>query len=246
MVSVIMPSYNSEGYITDAIRSVLSQTYKDIELIICDDASSDNTAKTITETVGSDPRVKIIHKTENSGVAKTRNAAIEQAVGRYIAFLDSDDIWKQEKLRTQIEFIKESECAVCYSSYGFINATGDLLNNKSAGIKENADYHSLLKDNFIGMLTVVIDRNKTGEIVFSNERHEDLILWLNLAKNSFSLLGLNDILALYRVSGESLSGNKKKAAKWRWQVYRNSEKFSIFKSLWYMTFYTINALKKRI
>lgn len=246
MVSVIMPAYNSEGYIADAIKSVIYQTYKNIELIICDDASSDNTVKIITETVGSDSRVKIIRKTENSGVAKTRNAAIEQANGRYIAFLDSDDIWKPEKLKTQIKFIKESECAVCYSSYGFINANGKLLNNKSAGIKENADYHSLLKDNFIGMLTVVVDRNKIGEIVFSNERHEDLILWLNLVKNNFSLMGLNEILALYRVSGESLSGNKKKAAKWRWQVYRNSEKLNLFRSLWYMTFYTINALKKRI
>ena len=142
--------------------------------------------------------------------------------------------------------MKKSECAVCYTSYGFINTIGDLLNNKSAKIKEKADYRSLLKDNFIGMLTVVIDRSKTGEIVFSNERHEDLILWLNLAKKSLSLRGLNEIMAFYRVSGDSLSGNKKKAAAWRWAVYRKSEKLNIFKSICYMAFYSINALKKRL
>lgn len=240
-----MPAYNSESFIKEAISSVLNQTYLNIELIICDDASTDNTIKIINDTVKLDNRVRIIQKTENSGVAETRNQAIKQAVGRYIAFLDSDDMWKPEKLENQIQFIKKFKCSVCYSSYGFININGDSLNKKSAKIKETADYVSLLKDNFIGMLTVVIDRNKTGEIVFSTDRHEDLILWLNLAKNNLSLMGLNKSLAFYRVSGDSLSGNKKRAAAWRWAVYRKSERFNLLKSMWYMTFYAFNALVKR-
>lgn len=241
-----MPAYNSEAYIIEAIKSVINQTYQDIEIIICDDASTDDTLKKITEETGNDSRVKIIQNTKNIGVAKTRNEAIDQADGRYIAFLDSDDRWKPEKLTTQIKFMKKYECAVCYSSYEFINTAGRLLNNKSAKIKEKAEYKSLLKDNFIGMLTAVIDRNKTGEIIFSNERHEDLILWLSLVKKGFSLMGINESLAFYRVSEDSLSGNKKKAAIWRWNVYRKSEKLNIFKSIWYMTFYIVNAIKKRI
>jgi len=246
MVSVIMPAFNSEGFIETAIKSVLSQTYNNLELIIYDDASGDNTIKTAIDAAGSDRRVKIIKGTVNGGVANARNKAIDMASGRYVAFLDSDDIWKPNKLNIQIQFMKKHECALSYTSYGYINEFGKPHSDKLAPIKENADYKLLLKDNFIGMLTVVIDREKTGEIAFSSDRHEDLILWLSFAKKGHSMKGLNQSLALYRVSGESLSGNKFKAALWRWRIYRQIEKLNILQSLWYMTFYMTNSILKRI
>lgn len=245
-VSVIMPAYNSGDYIEAAIDSVLNQTYRNLELIIYDDASSDDTFLTAQKASERDSRIKIFKGKTNCGVAAARNNAIKEAKGQYLAFLDSDDLWKPEKLELQIKHMIETQCALCYSSYAFINSKGKFLNKKTAVIKENADYRSLLKDNFIGLLTVVIDITKTGEIKFSSGRHEDLILWLSLAKKGYRLKGLNRSLALYRVSGSSLSGNKLKAAKWRWEIYRRSEKLNIFISLWYMFFYIIKAFYKRL
>lgn len=246
MVSVIMPAYNSEGCITAAVKSVLEQTFTNLELIICDDASKDGTLKTVKSAATGDSRVIIIENESNSGVAKTRNNAMKKASGRFIAFLDSDDLWKRDKLEKQLDFMKKSGCALCYASYGLINENGEPLKKGQAGIRETADYKSLLKNNFIGMLTVVADRSLTGDIVFSRNRHEDLILWLALAKKGLSMKGMNQSLALYRVSGNSLSGNKLKAAAWRWRVYRESEKLNFTKSIWYMLFYIVNSILKRM
>lgn len=246
LVSVIMPAYNSSDYIKYAVDSVLLQTYGNLELIIYDDASKDNTLLIALESAERDSRIKIIKGKINSGVAIARNNAIKAANGRFLAFLDSDDIWKPEKLETQIKYINETNCDLCYASYDFIDSKGNPLKKKSAVIKEEADYKSLLRDNFIGLLTVLIDRAKTGEIEFSANRHEDLILWLYLTKKDCKLKGLNQPLAFYRVSGSSLSGNKLKAAKWRWDIYRKNEKLNILLSLWYMTIYIIKAIYKRL
>ena len=246
MVSVIMPAYNSEGYIAAAVKSVLEQTFTNLELIICDDASKDETLKTAKSAATGDSRVIIIENKSNSGVAETRNNAMRNASGRYIAFLDSDDIWKQDKLEKQLNFMKKSGCALCYASYELINENGEPLKKGPAVIRNTADYKSLLKNNFIGMLTVLVDRSITGDMVFSRNRHEDLIMWLVLAKKGLLMRGINQSVALYRVSGNSLSGNKLKAAAWRWRVYRESEKLNLPKSIWYMLSYIVNSILKRI
>lgn len=245
-VSVIMPAYNSSSCISAAIDSVLKQTHTNLELVIYDDASIDDTLL-IAESAGvRDSRIKIIKGERNCGVAGARNNAIKESKGRYLAFLDSDDVWKPEKLELQLNHMTKTQCDLCYSSYDFIDSKGKHLDRKSARIKDRADYKSLLKDNFIGLLTVVIDRTRTGEIEFSSDRHEDLILWLSLSKKGYILSGLNKPLASYRVSASSLSGNKMKAAKWRWEVYRRSEKLNILSSIWYMSFYIFKSLYKRL
>ena len=245
LVSVIMPAYNSEKYIKAAIESALSQSFEKLEIIVSDDASIDQTVK-IAEQLSGDGRIKIIKNANNGGVAAARNKAIEKSRGRYIAFLDSDDMWKKNKLEIQLAHMKSTDCGLCYSSYGYVDSNGKSYNSKNARIKASADYKSLLKDNFIGMLTVVVDRQKTGEISFSQQRHEDLILWLELTKKGVSMSGIDQSLALYRVSNQSLSGNKAKAALWRWRLYKNSQKLNLLQSLWYMGFYTINSILKRI
>lgn len=246
LVSVIMPAYNSAEYISDAVKSVLLQSYSNLELIICDDASDDETVADAKKASSDDPRVIILRNETNAGVAAARNKAISKASGRYIAFLDSDDIWEKDKLSEQLKFMKDNGCALCYSSYGFINELGEPIKNRMAIIRDSADYKSLLKNNFIGMLTVVIDRKTTGSVKFSSNRHEDLILWLGLAKKKLPMKGMNKPLAKYRVSQQSLSGNKLKAAAWRWNVYRKSENLNFFTSIWYMTFYIVNSIVKRI
>ena len=246
MVSVIMPAYNSGGYIAGAVKSVLKQSYMNLELIICDDASSDRTIEIADNAASGDSRVTIIKNDINSGVSATRNHAMKKAAGRYIAFLDSDDLWEPDKLKKQLQFMKVNDCALCYASYGFINEDSEPLKKGLAIIRTVADYKSLLKNNFIGMLTVVIDRSKTGDIVFSDKRHEDLIMWLAFAKKGMLLMGLKQSLASYRISASSLSGNKLKAAAWRWKVYRESEKLNIAVSLWYMAFYITNSILKRM
>lgn len=246
IVSVIMPAYYSESTIASAIESVMVQTYTNWELLIYDDYSGDRTSEISKQYAAGDNRIHVVSANENRGVASARNQAIDKATGRYISFLDSDDKWKPEKLEKQIAFIKKHECGMCYSSYELMDSsgkcTGKIINIRN----EMADYKSLLKNNYIGTLTVVIDRRQIQNISFSSNRHEDYLLWLHLVKNGDKLLGLNESLAYYRVSGKSLSGNKIKAALWRWKVYYKLEKIGLIKSLFYMAAYTGNSVIKRI
>jgi teichuronic acid biosynthesis glycosyltransferase TuaG len=246
LVSVIMPAYNSGPYIADAVKSVLAQTYEKLELIISDDCSSDDTITIAKKAANGDERVNFISSKINTGVAEARNRALQLAAGRYIAFLDSDDIWMQDKLDKQIKAMKADGHGLSYGSYGFINEDGKISGNRLAKIYKNADYNSLLKDNFIGLLTVVIDRHQTGAFKFTDYRHEDLVLWLYFAKAGICMEGLVDKLAYYRISGGSLSGNKLKAASWRWGVYRKAEGLSLIKSVWYMANYIVNSIRKRV
>ena len=246
LVSVIMPAYNSGAYIAGAVKSVLAQTYEKLELIISDDCSSDDTVTIAKKAANGDERVNFINSEINTGVAGARNRALRQASGRYIAFLDSDDIWTQDKLDKQIKAMKANGHGLSYGSYGFINEDGNVSGNRVAKIHKEADYNSLLRDNFIGLLTVVVDRNQTGAFEFTDFRHEDLVLWLHFSKMGIRMEGLDDSLAYYRISGGSLSGNKLKAASWRWRVYRKAEGLSLIKSVWYMVNYIVNSIRKRV
>jgi len=244
VVSIIMPVYNGEKYIEQSINSVLMQTYKDIELIICDNNSTDNTIN-ILNSYKKHQNVKIVHCTKK-GVSHARNKALSHVTGKYIAFLDGDDLWYKEKLETQINFMEKFNVAFCYSSYNYIDENSVKVKDKIRNIDENITYKKLLKDNLIGTLTVVIDKDKVNNINFKDIKHEDMILWLQLLKTDIKVQGINKVLASYRISKKSLSSNKFKAAKWRYEIYRKVEKISVIKSIYYFIFYTINAIKHRI
>jgi len=246
LVSIITPSYNSEKFIEDCVNSVLSQSYTDWELLIVDDCSNDNSRDIISELAAKDGRIKPIFLEKNVGAAEARNVAIRQAKGKYIAFLDSDDLWESQKLEKQLSFMKDKDIAFSFSTYQLISEDGENLTNIIKA-PQKMTYHSYLKNTIIGCLTVIIDRKKTGDFEMPNIRSShDMALWLLIMKRGFSAYGLDENLAKYRVVSSSNTANKTKAAKEVWDVYRKVEKLNIFYSAICFFGYAFNAIKKRM
>lgn len=242
-ISIIMPAYNSETTIEESINSVLYQTYKNWELIIVNDCSIDNTEKIIDSYINKDSRIKKIKTLENSGVSKARNLAISNCIGNYIAFLDSDDLWLPTKLECQLAYLNNGYNIVCSNYINFHDNNNHI--RKSTNFPSVINYSMMLKSNFIGNLTGIYNSEKLGKEYQKNKGHEDYIMWLNLLKRSGKAYCIQEPLAKYRISNQSLSGNKLKAIKWQWSIYRNELKLSLPKSIYYFSHYIINALKKR-
>jgi len=246
LVSIITPSYNSSKFILECIESVLSQTYENWEMIIVDDCSKDNSKEIISEHSTKDKRIKPIFLEKNVGAAEARNAAIRQSKGKYVAFLDSDDLWNPKKLEKQLSFMYENEIAFSYTNYQFMSENGEDLSNIISA-PEKMTYDSYLKNTIIGCLTVIIDREKSGEFEMPNIRSShDMALWLLIMKRGFSAYGLDENLARYRIVSTSNTASKWHAAKDVWKVYRQVEKLSFIYSTWCFVWYAFNALKKRI
>ncbi len=246
LVSIITPSYNSARFIEQCVNSVFSQTYQNWEMIIVDDLSKDNSREIITSLAYKDKRIKKIFLVNNVGAAEARNVAIQQAKGKYIAFLDSDDLWDSYKLEKQIIFMKEKNIAFSYTTYQFISEDGsDLLNIIKA--PKRMTYHSYLRNTIIGCLTVIIDREKMGDFKMPDIRSShDMALWLLLMKRGFFAYGLDENLAKYRVVSSSNTANKMKAAKDVWNVYRKVEGLNIIYSIICFISYAFHAIKKRL
>lgn len=244
MVSIITPTYNSEKYIKQTIESVLSQTYQNWELIIIDDCSIDKTLEIVRQY--QDDRIKIIPLKANVGAAEARNIGLREAKGKYIAFLDSDDLWKNEKLEKQLKFMIENNYAFSFSSYQLMKEDGTII-NKVIKAPTVLTYDKYLKNTAIGCLTVIIDKEKTGYFEFPQiKSSHDMALWLNIMKRGFNAYGYDEVLAYYRLSNNSVSSNKLKSAKTVWKVYRDFERLSFFKSLYCFTFYALNSIKRRV
>ena len=246
LVSIITPCYNSSKFIEDCINSVLAQTYTNWEMIIVDDFSTDNSKEKITVLSENDTRIKTIFLDKNIGAAKARNIAISKAKGKYIAFLDSDDLWMPAKLEDQIYFMQKKDIAFSYTTYQSISEDGNKLFSfvKAPGIMT---YTSYLKNTIIGCLTVVIDRDKTGNFEMPNIRSShDMALWLLIMKRGFPGYALDENLAKYRFVSNSNTSSKLRAAKDVWKVYREIEKLSFFYSTWCFLNYAFNAFLKRI
>lgn len=243
LVSIITPAYNCDQYIAETIHSVLNQTYSQWEMIIVDDASTDNTVKILESYIMKDDRIKVISLKGNQGVANARNVGMRNARGRYLAFLDSDDIWNENKLERQLQFMQFNDIAFSFSQYHqFVDEVSNL--KKFVNAPKVIGYKDLLKGNCIGCLTVILDRAKIPKFVMTKDRHEDYIAWLGILKQGFYAYGLQEDLARYRVSSCSLSGNKIKSALWTWKIYRRIEKKSIITSIYYFICYIMNALRK--
>lgn len=244
LVSIVTPSYKSTKFISQTIESVLAQTYQNWEMMIVDDFSPDNSNEIIEKYCQKDSRIKLIKLKKNSGPAIARNRAIEETKGKYIAFLDSDDLWLPEKLEKQVYFMIENNLSLTYSSFYTIDESGKKINTRIA--QSSISYHDILKSNHIGNLTGIYDCEKLGKVYMDNVGHEDYTLWLKIMKEIKSTKGLIEPLAEYRVFFQSLSANKLKSAKWTWNIYRNILHFNFFKSLYYFMYYINNAIKKRI
>lgn len=243
-VTVVTPSHNSSRYIEETIRSVRAQTFSDWEQIIVDDCSTDNTRDIVRKIAQDDPRIKLIELSENTGPANARNVAIRAARGRYIAFLDSDDKWYEEKLERQLEFMEAGGIAFSYTSYVVIDESGKKAGTRS--VPETLVYTDLLKQCKIGCLTAIYDTSAFGKVEMPLIRkRQDLGLWLKLLKTVDSAHGLTEQLASYRQRSDSVSANKLIAAKYTWRLYRDFEKLNLAKSLFFFAQYAYNGIFRR-
>ena len=243
-VSVIMPAFNAEKYIEQAIKSVLDQTYSNLELIVINDCSSDKTEEIIDKFVLQDKRVKKYNNSSNLGVSKTRNFGISIAEHDLIAFLDSDDIWKSNKLQKQIEIINNnSDFNLVFTGSQFINQDGEKL-DYILNVPEKISYKELLKQNVISCSSVLAQKSLFDEIKMpSDDMHEDFATWLSILKKYDYAYGINEPLLIYRISSNSKSSNKIKAAKMTYKVYKYIG-LNIFERLYYFTQYSIRSLTK--
>ncbi|EOX5954297.1 glycosyltransferase family 2 protein [Providencia rettgeri] len=237
--SIIMPAYNSEKTIIDSINSVLEQDFDSFILYIVNDASSDNTKDMILSI--NDKRIIYLENERNLGVAESRNKALIKAKGEYIAFLDSDDIWLPKKLSYQLKLFNEGWDVVCSNYITFTHLNSSTIRKSPQVIT----YTDMLKSNFIGNLTGAYNRKKLGVFQQKKIGHEDYIMWLQIIQKAKKAFCIQEPLAKYRLSENSLSGNKLKAMTWQWSIYRNEVKLSILKSSYYFSHYILNALKKR-
>ena len=242
-VSIIVPMYNAEKFIRKTIESVLAQTYQNWEMLIMNDVSTDNSLAVVSGYAKKDKRIKIINTEKNVGVVKGRNFLIDLASGKYIAFLDADDYWHNEKLEKQIKFMKEKNASISCTEYTRVKENEEKINDVI--IKEEISYNDMLKNNYLGCLTVIYDAEKIGKRYFKElEKNEDYVLWLEIVKDVNTIYGLKENLAYYRVLDNSRSSNKVKTAKVRWEIYRKIEKLSLLKSIYYFLHYAIRAVLK--
>ncbi|WP_254592363.1 glycosyltransferase family 2 protein [Pectobacterium polaris] len=240
--SIIMPAYNAEETIGESIQSVLKQTFKDFKLYIVNDGSIDNTHNIIKNHV--DPRIVYLESNGNSGVADARNLAIKISDGKYIAFLDADDIWDEYKLEKQVHYFNEGFDVVCtnYKTFNPLFKEKPSITRRSP---KEITYHDMLKSNFIGNLTGAYNSEKLGKFYQKKIGHEDYVMWLGIMKKAKRAYCVQENLAYYRTSSSSLSGNKVKALLWQWNIYRHEVKLSFFSSCYFFLCYIFYALKKR-
>lgn len=265
LVSIVMPAFNSRDFLVEAIDSVLAQTYRNWELIIVDDCSTDGTVDIALQFANQDNRIRFFSMHHNSGPAIARNKAIDEARGQYIAFLDSDDIWLPTKLEVQIRLMQQRKALFCFSSYIPVRVDGYLL--PAVNVPDTVSYRQMLRGSVIGCLTVVYDASVIGKRHFSEGRnevigtiyslliekigHEDYILWLNILKDcdaglypGWMVLGVTESLAFYRLRNNSFSASKKKVALYQWIIYRRCEQIGLVRSLFYFVCYVIKGIMK--
>ena len=244
LVSVITPTHNSSKYIIDTIISIKNQTLEEWELIVVDDCSTDSTIKLVEKEMELDSRIILMKNLSNLGAANSRNRGIRESKGRYIAFLDSDDLWVPDKLKNQVKFMQNNDIAFSFTSYEMIDEEGKKL-NKEIKIPKTINYDQLLKNTIIGCLTVMLDKKKLKDIEMPNIRtRQDTALWLKILKTGEVAYGLDNCLAQYRKVSNSLSSNKFKMAYKTWRMYRDIEKLSFLKSMYVFLHYTYNSFKK--
>ncbi|WP_168405685.1 glycosyltransferase family 2 protein [Acinetobacter indicus] len=247
LVSIIMPAFRAEKTISDSIESVLAQTYQNFELIVIDDCSPDNTRDIVNQFATSDNRVKLISKDINEGVAAARNTGLDYAVGDFVAFLDSDDLWCEDKLQKQVKLLNESpNVDVTYTEYfRFIDKN---FSQKVSIPKGYTDYRFLLKGDFIANSSALYRFKKFRDIRQKKIGAEDYLFWLEIFDHeNVKGLGINEPLMYYRVADkqESLSSNKVKSASWVWSIYYKHLNLGFFYSVYYFINYVFRAVSKR-
>lgn len=241
MVSIIMPAYNAEKTLAQAVRSALAQSYENFELIIIDDCSTDAT-NTLANSFG-DSRIRVLTNSKNSGASQTRHNGVSAARGEWLAFLDSDDIWAPDKLKKQMMLQSARNADLVFTGSAFINQDGNPK-DWVLHVPDTISYRKLLKQNLISNSSVLVRKERFLACeCLCGGLHEDFVCWLRMLKDGALACGIDEPLLIYRLTPTSKSGNKLKAAKMNWHAYRTAG-LSIPEAAYYMGFYTINSLLK--
>lgn len=249
MISIITPVYNAAAFICQTIKMVQAQTYTDWELLLVDDGSKDGSVEAIESYLRDHPdnRIRFINKGVNEGAALTRNRGIKEAKGRYIAFLDADDVWLEHKLQRQMEFMKETKAGFVFSAYEFgdeeARGTGRIVH-----VPQTLTYKKALSRTVIFTTTVLLDTGKIPKelIYMPNVPSEDSATWWQILRKGHVAYGLDEVLAIYRRPGKSLSSNKLKAIQRIWYLYRKVEKLSLIQSCVAFVGWAYRATVRRI
>lgn len=250
LVSIIVPVYNAGAYIEETIAMVCAQSYPRWELILVDDCSVDDSRERIraqAERSGYKEKLRLIEKSRNEGAAAARNTGIEAARGRYIAFLDADDVWKRDKLQKELAFMKKKDAAFVFTAYEFGDEAARPT-GKVVQVPESLTYREALSRTVIFTTTVLLDTDKTGKelIRMPLVESEDSATWWKILRNGYTAYGLNEVLAVYRRPAASLSSNKLKAIRRIWNLYRRQEKLSLPYSLYNLFFWAVRATLRRL
>jgi len=242
LVSIVTPAYKAERVIAETIRSVQAQSYPNWEMLIVEDGSPDGTADVVAGFVAEDSRVRLIRQA-NAGPAMARQVALDHARGRYIAFLDSDDMWLPNKLERQLAFMACGRASFTYTAFRRMQANGSGLGHLIE-VPAQMTYRRLLGNTAIATSTVMIDRVATGQLRMTKAYYDDFALWLSILKRGHVAYGLSDDLMRYRVMDESVSRNKVKSARMVWQTYRDIESLSASAAAMCFVRYLFNAWRK--
>ena len=244
MISVIMPAYNAAKFISMAIESVLSQTYVDFELIIIDDCSKDATYSIAKSYAERYPYIILLQNAKNSGVSASRNYGIDMARGKWIAFLDSDDMWRNDKLEKQIALIREHpDATIIYTASSFVDYKGDPY-NYIMPVEPKMTYHMLLKKNLLSCSSVMVRKDVMSRVKMADDRmHEDYSAWLQILRETPCAYGVNEPLLIYRLSQNSKSSNRFKSAKMIYYSYRYIG-YSLISSCYLMLQYSVHSVSK--
>ena len=244
IVSVIMPAYNAERYIEEAIRSVQAQTMEKWELVVVDDRSTDGTAGLIRNLADQDSRIRPIFSQINRGAAGSRNLALDMCQGQYVAFLDADDLWYPQKLEKQLEKAANTGADIIYCSYALFDGSGKKC-HADFSVEEQTTLERMLVRSVMSCSTVLLRASAIRANRFpTNLYHEDYAFWLDLLRSGFTAVGVTEVLASYRVVNGSRSFNKLKSAQNRWRIYRDYLKLPLIPRAKAMVGYAINGLKK--
>lgn len=245
LVSIITPAFNCKDTIKETYESIKNQTFESWEWVVVEDHSKDDTFEYIKELIKDDNKVALLQTDKNSGAAVARNLGIEKASGKYIAFLDSDDLWKKEKLSHQIQFMQENNYFFTFTNYDLLYSDGKIKQHR---IKYDIiTYKKLLKSNHVGCLTVIYDSEALGKVFMPLDciKREDHGAWLDITKRGVNAYRLDEYLSVYRIGENTVSSNKIKMMKYQYKLYRNHEKFGAIKSLWYVLICSANKLFKK-
>lgn len=235
LVSVIMPTYNCGKYIGQSVQSVIDQTVTDWEIQIVDDCSIDDTYEVLKPYLDKYSAIHYYRLPQNGGPAAARTEAIKRSKGKYVAFLDSDDLWMSEKLEKQIDFMEKTKAAFSCTAYACINEVGKNLHTVCVP-PEKTDYNKMIRlSNPIGNLTVMYNQEVLGKYAVPPiKKRNDFALWLRILRDVDGCYGMQDVLGFYRIRKNSVSSNKLGQAKYHWELYHDIEKMGFVKSCWGM------------